>query len=442
VRIDKASRTLLNKSGSTEIWGETIVKEKQDKIFAISAKRLIDGTGRILNDALVTFQHSKILEVGTKSEVAVPSDAEIINAHGATIMPGLIDAHIHFLGPSKGAPSPLSMLAAPRELRAIRGAVDATKYLDWGFTTVGEMGSKFGIAIKMAVEEGTIAGPKILAAGMPLTQTGGHLDVYKFLPRDLTDVMEAIIVDGVDEVRKAVRSQIRAGADIVKICVTGGVTDKGSIPSAAEFSVDEIKTAVDEAHRRGLKTQAHAQGNEGIKNAIKGGIDAIAHGFYLDDEACEMMIQKNIGFVPTLGIGEIVLQMGQEGGMPDYAIKKMKDAHSSHMLSFRMAYEKGVKIAMGTDMTGEDAFPHGKNAWELEVMVRQGMSNMDAIMASTKNASEILGVGESRGTLEEGKQADMLLIQGNPLEDIKVLQNRQNILLVVKDGRIEVRRGV
>jgi|SRR5690625_538358 len=243
------------------------------------------------------------------------------------------------------------------------------------------------------------------------------------------------ICDGVEEVRKKTREMLRAGAEVIKVHATGGVLSATDHPEFTQFSLDELKVIVEEGHfRKGTRVMAHAQGSEGIKNAIKAGVHSIEHGIFLDDEAIDLMLKNNTFLVPTLLAPVAVLETADEKGMPKTAIQKSREVIEAHKASIAKAYKAGVKIAMGTDA---GVMEHGTNLRELELLTNIGMSPMETIVASTKTAAECLDWGEQVGTLEPGKLADVLIVNGNPLNDIQSLANHDTIQVVMKDGKIE-----
>jgi len=400
---------------------------------------LLDATGRDpQSNTTVLIDDSTIIDIGT--DVSVPADAQIIDATGKTVMPGLIDAHIHLMGVRSMNPIEWS-LELPA-LRAARATADAQQLIEAGFTSVRCAGSDLSISLDKAIKEGTIPGPRIVASNQAISQTAGHGDTHE-LPlewvRDSSSVGR--IADGVDECRRAAREQIRAGAGVIKICSSGGVMSEKDAPTQSQFVDEEISAIVTEAHRVGIKVMSHAQGTEGIQNAIKNGVDTIEHAFYIDDETIEMMLQNNTIVVPTFAIVNAVIARGDEVGTPEYGLRKAREAHEAHLNSIKKAYQAGVKIALGTDFVGPSIISHGENAIELEHLVNQvGMTPMDAIIASTKIGAEALGLDNEIGTLERGKKADLLIVDGNPLENIAILQNKKKLLVVMKDGQVVVDR--
>jgi imidazolonepropionase-like amidohydrolase len=247
------------------------------------------------------------------------------------------------------------------------------------------------------------------------------------------------VADGVEGVRKAVRERFRAGSDFIKIFATGDVYSRGTGPDIRRFTLEEIKTIVDEAHAVSKKVAAHAEGTAGIKNAANGGVDTIEHGVYLDDEACQLMKRNNVILVPTLAVMRNIVAEGIEAGMLPEAVSKGQEAAKAHQASVSKAHEAGVKIAMGSD-TFMGVFSHGQNARELQALVEAGLTPMEAIVASTKTGAETLGLQGQIGTLEPGKIADIIIVDGDPLQDIRILQDPKKIRLVMKAGEIAVLR--
>jgi imidazolonepropionase-like amidohydrolase len=239
--------------------------------------------------------------------------------------------------------------------------------------------------------------------------------------------------DGVDEVRKAVREQLRMGANFIKLMATGGVMTPGIEAGAPQFSYDELKAGVEEAHKAGRKTAAHAQGNQGIKDSLRAGLDSIEHGIFLDDEAIALFLEKKAVLVPTLSAPFHILDKGEKSGIPNFVIEKTKKVKDTHIESVKKAHEAGIPIAMGAD-AGTPFNRHGENLRELELLVGIGLSPMEAIVSATRTASETLGLGDQIGTLEKGKMADLIVVEGDPLKDITILQKKEKIVAVMKDG--------
>jgi imidazolonepropionase-like amidohydrolase len=403
---------------------------------AIRGATLIDGTGRDpVRNATVLIQDGRIISVGRDGQVSVPDGTEFIDADGRTLLPGMIDCHVHIM--SQGF-NIMRELSTPPSLALLQCIPHLRATLDAGFTTVRDAGGA-PLGVKMAVEQGILPGPRMQISVTVLSQTGGHGDPFTrsciHLAVPLPDVPGGV-VDGIEPMRQRVREILRAGADWIKICTTGGVLSQTDAPSASQFTVAEIETAVYEAQADGGKQcMAHAQGTQGIKNAITAGVKSIEHGIWLDEEAIELMKQRDIFLVPTLVAPlQVIRQSERDGGaMPPWGVQKARAVAKDHAQSFRQAHEAGVKIAMGTD---SGVGPHGENAEELELMVDHGMTAMDAIVSSTSRAATLLGVQDQFGTIESGKIADVLLVDGNPLDTIGILRDTTKITMVMKDGQV------
>jgi len=349
-------------------------------------------------------------------------------------MPGMIDCHIHFCLNGEANFNQL-IIQSSLSTYAIKAAVYAKRTIEAGFTTVRELGSPayLGISLRDVIRKGVIPGPRVLTSGQPLSITGGH---GTFLPPWLhSDCDLGLFADGTEEVRKAVRTLIGSGVDLIKLLATGGVMDIATSPGAQNYNLDELKVAAEEAHKLGRKVAAHVEGLSGAKDCIRAGIDTLDHGIELDDEAIQMMIDEGTFLIPTLLAPYNIAKHGVKGGIPEFAVKKSLEVIKEHTKSFKRAYHAGVKIAMGTDM-GTPFSKHGENAKELELMVNNGMSPMDAIMATTRVASEAIGLEKSIGTLGKGKLADLIILDGDPLTDITLLQKKELIKLVIKEGEL------
>ena len=408
---------------------------------AVKCGVLIDGTGNApIEHAMLVIRDSKIVDVGKEGGVRVPSDAQVIDASRNTVMPGLMDMHVHLCYWGSERDQIRYEFDTPPTLMALKAARAAQQTLEAGFTTVRDAGAfnDCVISTRKAVELGIIPGPRILTAGVWITQTGGPCDTDwpSHLP---TEVFHNAAADGVEGVRKAVRERFRAGSDFIKIFTTGDVYSRGSGPDTRRYTIEEIRTVVDEAHAVGRKVAAHAEGVEGIKNAARAGVDTIEHGIYLDDEACQIMKRNNIILVPTLVVLRNIVAEGIEAGMLPEAVRKAEQAAAAHEAGFRRAHEAGVRIA-----TGSDAFMgicrHGENARELEAMVEAGLTPMEAIVASTRTGAEALGLEKELGTVEVGKMADIIIVDGDPLQDVGILQDAKKIRIVMKAGHMVVIR--
>jgi imidazolonepropionase-like amidohydrolase len=405
--------------------------------LAIIGARLIDGTGHDpIDDGAVVIEGERITALGRRGDVRVPRGAVVIEADGATMLPGLIDCHVH-LAHEWGAYMHLSRrVMTPPSLSLFYSVPNCRATLEGGITTVRDAGGA-PAALKTAVERGLFPGPRMQMAVTFLSQTGGHSDGMMpccvDIGRPLAPDMPAGVVDGVDQMRKVSREILRAGADWLKLCTSGGVLSPGDSPHSPQFTVEEIRVAVYEAGAQGKRCMAHAQSTEGIKNALRAGIASIEHGIWLDDEAIQMMVDGGVYLVPTLVAPEDVIRFAGANPtlVPSYAIEKSLLVMEDHHASFRRAVEAGVKVAMGTD---SGVGPHGENTRELVLMVRHGMTPMQSITASTLSAARLLHLDKDLGTLEQGKLADLLILDGDPLADITVVADPARRALVVKGG--------
>ena len=411
------------------------------KGYLIRCGRLIDGTGaEPKEDAAILILGDKIVEVCDWGEASKPEGVEVIDASDKTVMPGLIDAHVHFSGGRSHRFG--EYILVPEGVRLLRAAKDAEEALKAGFTTMRCCGSKNALYLKRAIKEGTIRGPRIVAAGYVLSQTFGHGDMHYF-PLEYAKMLNPTICDGRDECRKAARLTLREGADFIKVCTTGGVMSERDRPEFTQFSMEELEVMVEEARHVGTFCAAHAEGTEGIKNAVKAGFKTIEHGIYLDDEAIDLMKRKDVILVPTFSIEKQIVDHGAEHGMVEWGVKKAKETLKHHIESIRRAYEAGVKIAMGTDFGTAPLFKMGTNAMELRLLIECcGMTPMEALVAATKTAAEACGLGDKTGTIEAGKLADIIIVDGDPLKNIDILRDVNRIKVVMKEGKLEVNRRI
>lgn len=398
---------------------------------------LIDGTGKApLADAAVLVKDNLILDVGQGNNIRQP-DTEVteIDAGGGYILPGMIDTHVHVM--LEGVNIARDMVT-PFSMRFYNSVNYLKNTIDAGITSVRDAGGA-DAGVKQAVESGVIVGPRLQISISVLTITGGHGDGWMRSGMEYDLFMPypgfpSCRVDGVEDCRRKVREVLRAGADVIKICSTGGVLSPTDHPEFVQFSPEELEVIVREAsYRRGVKVMSHAQGAEGVKNAIRAGIHSIEHGIYLDDEAIELMLKHGTFLVPTLLAPIAVLEAGEKGGMPEYGVRKAREVVEIHSESISRAHKAGVRIAMGTDA---GVMPHGTNLRELGLMVNVGMSPMETIVATTKKAAECLGWEDKVGTIETGKLADIILVKTNPIQNIRSLEKVDNISLVMKGGRI------
>ena len=401
---------------------------------AVRASTLIDGTGADpVRGRFVVIEDGVIQSIATDP----PKGAEVIDAGELTILPGLIDCHVHL---TIGQESIQQRLLIPPSFNVASALVHARETLDAGFTTVRDAGFTTR-GVKMAVERGLFPGPRMRIAVSPLSQTGGHGD--SLMPSGVNvSVMDPErpvgVVDGIDNIRRVTREVLRAGADQIKIMTSGGVLSPNDEPGATGFSPEEIAAVVYEAHAAGKTVMSHAQAAQGIRNAVVAGVESIEHGIYLDEEICAEMKKRGTFLVATLVAPLWVIRRAEKdpSSLPPYAVRKAKEVAEAHTRAFRLAVELGVKIAMGTD-TGVG--PHGTNAEEIALMVENGLTPMQAIVATTKTAAECARVDKLVGTLEPGKRADLIGVRGDPLANIALFKEQSCVAFVMKDGAVHKR---
>lgn len=397
-------------------------------IISIDAERMIDGRGGPpVEPARVVIQGERITAAGPADRIKAPEGARRISLGARTLLPGLIDAHVHLKGWRSSNPD--DVLITPHPLAALRAAADCRKLLHAGFTTVRDCGGCLGPHLRDAIAAKEIPGPRILTAYRGLSQTGRVKKVTWAL--DITPLRQE--VDGIDDCVRVVREQIGLGADLIKVSITGRVYAPQSDPGQTAYTSEEIQAIVKEAHRMGRRVAAHAQATQGIKNGILGGVDSIEHGIYLDEEACQWMRERNTVLVPTLAYFHRIATLGEGLGSPAYAVRKAKEVVEAHMKSFALAMRMGITIGMGTDFEGSALFPHGENGAEFDLMVDGGMAERDVIVAATATNAAILGIEQKVGTIETGKLADIIAVPGNPLKQISALRQ---VEFVMQEGRI------
>jgi imidazolonepropionase-like amidohydrolase len=400
------------------------------QVTVIRASRIIDGTGTPpIEDGAVVITGDSITGVGKASTVTVPAGARVIDLKGYTLLPGLIDCHTHITGmPGDGGDT--SELKETDEQRTIYGVVNGKITLEAGFTTIRNVGGGgYGtVALRDSINKGLIAGPRIYTAAKSLGMTGGHGDINGW-SADIALPGTAEIVDGVEALQKAVRQQIKFGADLIKVVASGGILSVGDSPTDQQYSFEELKAVVDEAARSGRKVAAHAHGAAGIKNAVRAGVASIEHGSLIDDEAIQLMKQHGTVLVPTLYTLDFMLEEGPAHGVPDYALQKARRMRIAQRENLKRAYQAGVKFAYGTDAA---VIPHGRNARDFNILVSElGVTPLDAIKMATSSAAELIGIAERVGTLRPGLWADVVAVEGNPASDIRLLEQ---VKFVMKGG--------
>jgi imidazolonepropionase-like amidohydrolase len=402
------------------------------EIKVLKASKVITGTGsETIKDGVIVVEGNIIKEVGPKSRVKPPAGAYELDLGKVTLMPGMIDAHAHILGVRSY--SSAETITTPHDLLVLRAAEDCLKLLKAGFTTVRDCGSSIALSLKRAINSDVIPGPSLYAAGRPLSQTAGHGDEH-FLPRAEVIKQGTLLCDGPDDCRRAARECLRDGADLIKIMTSGGVGSEKDNPWEPQFTVEEISAITYEAHVVGKRVATHAQGAQGIKNAIIGGVDTVEHGYLLDDECVKLMLEHGTYYVPTFALVEVYKRaLANPYDMPEYRLRKQKMCLEAMPKSLMKAYEAGVKIATGPDYFGAPLREHGDNADELVAMAKYGMKPMDVIVAATKNGAECIGIQDKVGTLAEGKTADIVALQGDPLREMEAVKK---VCFVMKGGSI------
>ncbi len=400
---------------------------------AIHCGVLIDGVAdEPIHDGTVLIEDGVIVDVGPRESVET-KDAEVVDHTSETVMPGMIDAHLHLKGwPSMDQSDYLTYDVAAG---AARATLQLQDLLSAGFTSVRDVDSRTGLGLRKAVNEGSVDGPRVYTSHRAIYQTGGHGDVH-YLPYEWVkewNPYDPALCDGADECRKEARKRIRDGVDLIKIGTTGGVLSEKDHPHQSQMTDEEISAITQEAHRVDIPVAAHAQGAEGVKNALRNGVDTIEHGIYLDEECIELLNETGGVLVPTLAIVNRICEHGADYGVPEFGLEKARDALEAHIESVRRAYEADVTIAMGTDFVGTELIPHGENAEELVLYVDEvGMSPMDSIKTATANAAQTVPDADI-GTIEEGKRADLTVLSRNPLSDITAVQDA--ISAVYKSGQ-------
>jgi len=389
---------------------------------AVKAGTLIDGSGGApARNVVILIEDGRFAAVG--AGVKIPEGTRVIDLSRSTVMPGFIDCHVHLTGRYIGE-GPNWEDAIVRDLPqegAILGVRNARLTLEAGFTTVRNVGAQdfSDIALRNMIHAGVVPGPRIMAAGHALGITGGHCDENGYLPGMFDPDIRRGIANSPDEVRASVRYQMKHGADVIKICATGGVLSEGDAVGVQQFTLEEMKAAVETAHLADRKVAAHAHGTEGIKTAVRAGVSSIEHGSMLDDEAIALMKAQGTFLVPTLMAQEAVERQAKAGTLTGLRQQKALFIAPKGRESFRKAAAAGVKIALGTDA---GVFPHGHNAHEFTLMVQYGLPPMKAIVAGTASAAELLGLSAEVGMVKTGLNADLVAVEGDPLADISLLE--------------------
>jgi imidazolonepropionase-like amidohydrolase len=407
------------------------------KALVIKAGRLFDGTGDAYRDGpqAVVIEGERVTAVGPVGQVKVPEGAEVIDLSGSTVLPGLIDCHTHLAGRADRYDEILKFKDTPFH-RAFAAVKHARITLEAGFTTVRDVGGPPFLAadLRESIADGFVPGPRIFASGPGVSITGGHGDLNNYAPQVRMEMFPAErdyrIADGPDQVRHVVRAQLKHGVDLIKIHASGGVLSRGDSPGAPQFTVAELRAAVEEAHAAGRKVAAHAHGAQGIKNAVTAGVDSIEHGSLIDDEGIALMVQHGTWLVADIYNDDYLLGRAREFKIPEEFIAKEKALGQLQRENFARAVKAGVKVAFGTDA---GVYPHGENARQFAYMVKYGCTPARALRSATSDAAELIGKPRDLGRVAPGYFADLIAVKGDPLDDVKVLES---VSFVMKGGKV------
>jgi imidazolonepropionase-like amidohydrolase len=424
-------------------FGSVITTRAADKTIVLKAARLFDGKSKALvQNGVVIVQGNKIVDAG--GNLSAPADAQVIDLGDATLSPGFMDGHTHLTADFSGnfAQRRLDELDLNVSEQAIIATTHARATVEAGFTTVRDLGSRFpaskecvDVALRNSINKGVVVGPRMLVATWGIGATGGHFDPTSGF-RDMIFGREPNetdgIADGPDAIRKAVRFEVKNGADVIKAAVSGGVLSLADEVDTPQLTPAEINALVDESHRLRKKVAVHCHGDQAAKDAIAAGVDSIEHGSFMKPDTLALMKNKGTYLTPTLMAAEWIIQ--KMGNYPPLLQAKAKAAYDARSEMFRNAVKMGVKISFGTDAA---VFPHGQNAKEFKLMVDLGMPPIDALKTATANAADLFGVGQKLGTLEKGKLADVIAMPGDPTADITATER---VSFVMKEGKI-IRNG-
>jgi imidazolonepropionase-like amidohydrolase len=422
---------LLLLGSCTDLFAQTSAPRSAEVVL-IKAGRLIDvKTGSLLSDQAILIEGERIKDVGAWAQVSgrAPAGAKLIDLSGAVVMPGFIDCHTHITSQSGNYYERL-FRQSPIDT-AVVAHIYARRTVEAGFTTVRDVGSGefIDVALRNAINKGDIVGPRMQVATLGIGATGGHADLTGFSPY-LKFGQFSGIADGIDEIRKQVRFEVKNGADLIKMIATAGVLSEEESVGAPQYSQAEMNAVVEEAAMWGKKVAAHAHGAEGIKRAVRAGVASIEHGSLLDEEAIKLMKERGTYLVADIYNDDYILAEFTRLGYPEKVIEKERSIGRLQRESFQRAVRAGVKIAFGSDA---GVYPHGWNGKQFAHMVRWGLTPMQAIQAATVNAADLLGWSEQVGSIEAGRYADIIAVSGDPIKDITVLER---IEFVLKGGQL------
>jgi imidazolonepropionase-like amidohydrolase len=412
------------------------------RLLALVNASVWDGTGTApMPDTTIVISGERIAAVGPQRQLAVPDGAEVINCAGATVVPGLIDCHVHLTTNSTDSPIPSAVYRSTTSQahKLLDGQRNAARAAAAGVTTLRVVGHRGAgeVELRDFIERGLASGPRLVVAPWWISMTGGHGDAFypRQWPRQEWDT-----ADGPDECRKLVRLQVRAGADFIKVMASGGLLSHGDKAEWPNYTSAELEAIVDEAHALGMRVAAHAHSVEGIKRAIAARVDSIEHGTLADAECIDLIASTGTFLVPTLSITDWTTREGLARGVPADAVERMKRMREQHFTMFQKCIERGVRIAMGTDSSGTIC-PFGEHTRELELYAELGMSAEQALLTATKNAADLLGMPDL-GSIAPGMWADVLVLDGDPLTDVSILRQKHLIRTVIAAGSVIAGTGL
>ncbi|RLC39324.1 MAG: hypothetical protein DRH33_03175 [Candidatus Nealsonbacteria bacterium] len=401
---------------------------------------IIDGKGSdLIQDQAIIIEGKNIKDIVNINSISMDKkmDCTLFNLKGQYVMPGFIDTHTHIQ--MSGEQSEIQNFRESIPKKTLRAAFHARKTIEAGFTTIRDLGAEYliDLGLRDAINEGLLVGPRMFVSGYKIMPTGADFPIYS--PEVKIEGQHTM--DSPEEIRREVRTLLARGVDLIKVMTSGRTFRETSSPDAYALSLEDTKIAVQEAHNQNKKVSAHAHGKKGVKIALQAGCDSLEHGTILDDQDIEMMLKNDVFLVPTLSYGKHIEMLGEKCTLPKYAMKKAIKSRKNRLNSFSKALKSGVKIAMGSD-SGMPFVNHGENVFELIAMVEAGLTIMQAIQSMTGWAAELIGVSDKIGVIAPGKLADIVIVDKNPLKDISLLYSKENIKGVIKEGKIEIDRGL
>jgi imidazolonepropionase-like amidohydrolase len=432
---------------SSVAWGQAAASpgaadKNPAKVSYILAGRLFDATSdSVRENVVIAIEDERIKSIGSAADIKIPPGAKVIDLSQATVLPGLIDCHTHLGSRADRYNEIYNFKDTPFD-SAFAAVLNARKTLEAGFTSVRDVGSAPFLAVDLrnSITEGFLVGPRIVASGPAISITGGHGDLNNFSPQTQVTMFpeerDFSIADSVDQIRHVIRAQEKYGVDVIKILATGGVLSKGDSPGAEQFTFEELKAAAETAHMGGRKIAAHAHGTQGIKDAIRAGIDSIEHASLIDDEGIRLAKEHGTYLVMDIYNDDYILNEAPKFGLPTENIDKERMVGRLQRENFRKAFQAGVKMAFGTDA---GVYPHGDNAKQFFYMVKYGMTPAQAIRAATSSAADLIGRDKDVGTLQAGKYADIIAVNTDPLADVRALEHVDFVMkggVVYKDTRM------